>query len=115
MHDAGLTTGVRRIAIVITLASLLPACESTGNWLKGRRTATPEDPVVLGAPASNTYLAEMYALVSGDPATQAEIFADARAAAQLTPDPTTRLRFALVLATPGHAETDEQQARKYYL
>jgi len=111
MHETGVTGSFRRIAVAVAFASLLPACESTGNWLKGRRTATPDDPVVLGAPATNTYLSEMYALVSGDPATQAEIYADARAAAQLTPDPTTRLRYALVLATPGHAETNEQEAQ----
>jgi hypothetical protein len=50
-------------------------------------------------------------LASGDPATQAEIFADAQAGAQLTPGPQTNLRFALVLATPGHSESDPIQAQ----
>jgi hypothetical protein len=53
----------------------------------------------------------MYRLVGGDPATQAEIYADSRAAARLTPDPSTRLRLALVLATPGHSESNSDKAQ----
>ena len=41
---------------------------------------------------------------------QAEIYADAASAAQLTPGPNTNLRLALVLATPGHPESDFAQA-----
>src|SRR5690606_8202471 len=48
---------------------------------------------------------------SGDPATQAEIYADAAAAARLTPDTGSRLRFALVLATPGHPGSDPDLAQ----
>jgi len=94
--------------VFITIAVMLVAsgCETTSNWLKGRRTAEAEDTVIQGAPEANTYLTELYSLASGDPATQAEIFADAEAAAQLTPGTSTRLRYALVLATPGHSESD---------
>jgi hypothetical protein len=53
----------------------------------------------------------MSQLASGDPATQAEIYADATAAARLTPDPGSRLRFALVLATPGHPGSDPDLAQ----
>ena len=56
---------------------LVSGCETTTDWIKGRRTATAEDPVILGAPEANTYLNELYELATGDPATQAEIFADA--------------------------------------
>ena len=42
---------------------------------------------------------------------QAEIYADSKAGAELTPNPTTTLRYALVLATPGHPEFDPQQAQ----
>jgi len=90
---------------------LLSGCEMTSNWLKGRQTAEADDTVILGAPEANTYLTELYSLTGGDPATQAEIFADAQAAAQLTPGTSSRLRYALVLATPGHAETDSVQAQ----
>jgi len=69
------------------------------------------DAGILGAPEAEQYLDELYRLASGDPATQAEIFADAQAGAQLTPGPQTNLRFALVLATPGHPESDAQRAQ----
>jgi len=64
----------------------------------------------LGAPDADQYLGELYNLAAGDPATQAEIFADAESGAKLTPGPQTNLRFALVLATAGHPESDPQQA-----
>jgi hypothetical protein len=37
--------------------------------------------------------------------------ADAESTAKLTPSPSTKLRFALVLATPGHSGTDPQAAQ----
>lgn len=65
----------------------------------------------MGAPEIDSYLQELYNLTTGDPFTQVEIHADAESAATLTPDPSTRLRYALVLATPGHAAADPQQAQ----
>jgi len=93
------------LAIAILLALSLSGCESTGNWLKGRKTAEPE-PVSADAPSSDIYLAELSKLVNSDPAAQTEIFLDAKDRAELTPSPGTRLLYALLLATPGHAETD---------
>ncbi len=96
--------------IVVLIIALTAGCSQTKNWLQGRKTADA-DPVMLGAPESDQYVSEMYRLVSGDPATQAEIYADASVAAKLTPDPSTRLRFALVLATPGHSGADSDAAQ----
>ena len=81
------------------------------GWLTGKRTANANESVILGAPEADQYIQEMYKLTSGDPATQAEIYADAESAAQLTPGPSTRLRYALVLATPGHSGTNPQEAQ----
>jgi hypothetical protein len=67
--------------------------------------------VILGAPEAEIYLDELYRLATGDPATQTEIFLDAESAAKLTPGPSTELRFALILATPGHAENDPERAQ----
>jgi len=104
------TTRFLTVTTIITSVAL-SGCESTSNWLKGRRTAEPTDSVILGAPEANTYLAEMQQLTAGDPATQAEIFADARSAATLTPGTSTQLRYALVLAAPGHSESDPVAAQ----
>jgi hypothetical protein len=89
----------------------LSGCESTSNWLKGRRTAEATDPVITGGSEANAYLTELKQLVGGDPATQAEIYADAESAATLTPGPSTRLRYALVLASPGHPGSDPGAAQ----
>ena len=99
------------VGAVVLSSLVLSGCESTSNWLKGRRTAEATDTVVLGGDEASNYLAELFELASGDPATQAEIAADARSAAMLTPGPSTQLRHALVLATPGHAETNALEAQ----
>ena len=98
-------------AATLLVVVLVSGCQTTTDWIKGRRTATADDPVILGAPEANTYLTELYELVGGDPATQAEIFADAQSAATLTPGTSTQLRYALILATPGHSESDGAAAQ----
>ena len=69
------------------------------------------DSVILGAPDAEHYLQELHDLAAGDPATQAEIFADAEAGSKLTSGPQTDLRFALVLATAGHGEYNPEAAQ----
>lgn len=110
MHNWSPT--IRKSVITVGLVALVmtAGCESTSNWLKGRKTADADD-IVLGAPDVSQYLNELYALASGDPATQAEIYADAEAAATLTPGTSTALRFALVVATPGHSESDSARGQ----
>jgi hypothetical protein len=100
----------QRIAAISVLIATVAGCAQTTDWLKGRRTAQANDPIVLGAPEANSYLQELYDLAAGDPARQAEIFADAESAALLTPGPNTELRLGLVLATPGHPESNPQKA-----
>ncbi len=93
--------------------ALLSGCAQTKNWLDQftRSSAQSSENVILGAPGAWDYLADLERLAVGDPATQAEIFADADSRATLTPDTSTTLKLALVLATPGHAESDEQRAQ----
>ncbi len=110
MPETSLTIRLKRVALVAVAMATAAGCTQATDWLKGRRTADAQDPVILGAPDADIYLRELYELAAGDPATQAEIFADADAAATLTPGPNTSLRLALVLATPGHPESDAQRA-----
>ncbi len=112
MHRVISHSRASRIAIVTTIVATLAGCTQTTDWLKGRRTAEADDPIILGAPEADVYLTELADLADGDPATQAEIFADADAAATLTPGPNTNLRLALVLATPGHPESDPEAAER---
>jgi hypothetical protein len=114
MHSALPTSRARLIAIAMILIGTTTGCADMQGWLTGRRTARPDESVILGAPEADHYVQELYKLASGDPATQAEIFADAEAAANLTPGPSTRLRYALVLSTPGHAGSNPQEAQSIF-
>ena len=100
------------MAVIAVITAAAAGCAQTTDWLKGSPTPTAEDPVILGAPEAEAYLQELESLAAGDPATQAEIYADAESAATLTPGPTTDLRLGLVLATPGHAESNPEQAQR---
>jgi hypothetical protein len=110
MHNSGLTA--RHIAATALTVVLLAGCAQTRDFLTGSsRSETPDSDVgILGSPEAEQYLVELQRLAAGDPATQAEIFADAQSGSQLTPDSQTNLRFALVLATPGHSEFDPDLA-----
>jgi hypothetical protein len=51
-------------------------------------------------------------LPQGDPARQAEIFQQAKDAAELQPTTSNRLRYALALATPGYSGADAVAAQR---
>lgn len=97
-------------AAALGLLVLLAGCASVRGWLEGPRSDAVE-PSLAGAEEPGPYVREMYEIASADPVRQAEIYADASAAAELTPDTMSRLRFALVLATPGHAGSDPERAQ----
>ncbi len=114
MHKSSATKKKRRIATAIakTMAVLvfLAGCETSDNWLK-RWTDSDREAVILGAPGAHEYLHEIYRLATSDPAEQADIFANAKAAAESQPGTSTQLRYALLMATPGHAEHSDIQAQ----
>lgn len=120
MNKAMSKAGVARrerlaLAATCCAVALLCGCSQTKSWLdsvRGSDAPTENEQMVLGAPDAEQYLTELRDLSSGDPALAAEIFADSKAAAELTPNPSTTLRYAMVLATPGHPETDAQQAQR---
>lgn len=101
--------------VLLAALSVTSGCAQTKSWLdrvsSGKDDGARSDDVVLGAPEAEEYLVELERLATGDPATQIEIFADAESRSTLTPDPSTNLRFALVLATPGHTEYDPSRAQ----
>ena len=102
------------IALIALITMLVGGCAQTKSWLSTVRSPSSfgdSSDDVLGAPDASMYLEELRLLASNDLAAHAEIYADAQAAAQLTPNPSTRLRYALVLATPGHAESDASEAQ----
>jgi hypothetical protein len=104
MHSKLKTGKFKRIAIAVVVVTVLGGCAKTKSLVSsmGRSSTPSDDAIILGAPDAEHYLSELYELSAGDPRIQAEIFADAKAGATLTSGPQTNLRYALVLATPGH-------------
>lgn len=94
------------------VAAALSGCGGTTDWIKGRISSSTDESEILGAPEIEVYISELGQIAAGDPAAQAEVYADAAAAAQLTPSPSTNLRFGLVLAIPGHPESNPLKAQK---
>ncbi|MDH3907194.1 MAG: hypothetical protein OEV16_16270 [Gammaproteobacteria bacterium] len=114
MREERVTTTTKRLVAAAMIAVLLSGCSQTKGWLNsvgGSDSDASDETVIPGAPAADEYLTELSDLSLDDPALQAEIFADSQAAAQLAPSPSTTLRYALVLATPGHPGSDPQQAQ----
>lgn len=114
MLEESQKTATKRLIAAAMIAVMLSGCSQTKGWLnsgRGSDSTVTDAPTIPGAPAGDDYLAELSDLSSDDPALQAEIFADSQAAAQLAPNPSTRLRYALVLATPGHPGSDPQEAQ----
>ena len=101
----------RRALSLVAASLLLSGCDTVDEWLRGKGAREDSAPIPVSSTVVERYLDEMYRLVEGDPAVQAEIYADALSAAELTPGPETRLRYALVLATPGHNGNDDVLAR----
>jgi len=105
---------ILKTAVMLAAFALLSGCAQTKDWLDkvtpGSRQSS-SGTVILGAPSADDYLQTLNLLATGDPATQAEIYADTESRSTLTPDPSTNLRFALVLATPGHSGSDPERAQ----
>jgi hypothetical protein len=101
-------------ATAIALVALTSAC--TTDFSQKDRDTRPPPPVVDRNAASTAVLTEdlslLQRLAQGAPAEQAEILAAAQRDYETAPTPSRQLRFALVLANPGHPATDLPRARK---
>ena len=105
---------VERVVAAIVIVVAVSGCSQMTAWFdpgSGGDSVAAEEPDISGVPTAEDYLLELAVLSSDDQALKAEIFAASEVAAQLTPNPSTMLRFALVLATPGHPESDPRQAQ----
>ncbi len=98
----------------IAACTLLAAC-AAGCGMMG--SPKPPAPVVAERPQQDPspvapLLEMMSNLPQGDPARQAEIFQQAKDAAELQPTTSNRLRYALALATPGYSGADPVAAQR---
>jgi hypothetical protein len=100
----------KRIAACAVTSFLLGGCGVLG-------TPKPAAPAVQEGPRPDLgpvapLLEMMSNLPQGDPARQAEIFQQAKDAAELQPTTSNKLRYALALATPGYSGADPVAAQR---
>jgi hypothetical protein len=100
------------LTALLVAAALVVGCNAVDDWtgLK-RRKETPPAPVTDDGQIVAGYLATLERLGRGGVAEQAEILQVTRAAYLADPSTQHRLRYAFVLAVPGHAATDAEGAR----
>ena len=96
---------------LLSASLILAGCAEINEWLNTPPGGAPPEQEAVLPDTGNGYLLDMFHLVRGDPVTQAEIYADAESAARLTPGTSSRLRYALVLATPGHTGSNAERAQ----
>ena len=101
-----------RLLAALLFAAAVSGC-STGGF-GGQKAANPPDTerVPLNTGPIAPILEMMSNLPQRDPASQAETFQSVKDAAELTPTTSNRLRYALALATPGHAGADPVAAQR---
>ena len=101
-----------RLIAMLLAASLVAGCKSVDDWsgLKRRGDTTPVSQTDDGQIVAD-YLATLDRLGRGGAAKQAEILEATRNAYLADPSTRKRLRYAFVLAVPGHAASDPAGAR----
>jgi hypothetical protein len=100
----------QRVAACALVALGLSGCGALGR----SKAPAPDIPDHPSQDAS--YIAPLLEMMSnlpqGDPARQAELFQQAKDAAELTPTTSNKLRYALALATPGFGGSDPVAAQR---
>ncbi|HVW67929.1 MAG TPA: hypothetical protein VHB68_03095 [Steroidobacteraceae bacterium] len=101
-------------ACLLIATGLLAGCAN--DLFQREHPAHEAPPVVNKAAAASTVLADdlqlLQSLVQGTPSDQAEIVATAQRDYETAPTPSRQLRFALILAAPGHPGTDLPRAQR---
>jgi hypothetical protein len=102
--------GITAASLVLTLTACTPSVLQRNT--REKATAPVVDRGAASAAALAEYLELLQKLVQSAPAAQAEIFTATQKEFELAPTAAHQLRFALVLAAPGHAATDLPQAQR---
>ena len=115
-HEFSRVTATHRLAASVTLVTSLILGGCASDLFQHDHPTHDTPPVVNRAVASSTVLADdlqlLQTLVQGTPSDQAEIVATAQRDYETAPTPSRQLRFALILATPGHPGTDLPRAQR---
>jgi len=103
------------IAAAAALGTMaLAGCGSMlgGSGARPADAAPSVDRTTASAVLLTGYLETVQRLIQGAPAEQAEILASTKREFDVAPTPSHELRYALVLAAPGHAGTDPAHAQQ---
>ena len=105
---------MRHSALAMALAfTLIAGCETTSFKREHAREPAPvPDRAAASASALTECLELLQKLVQAAPAEQAEMLATAQREYELAPTPSHQLRYAMVLAAPGHSATDLPNAQR---
>jgi hypothetical protein len=95
------------ILTLLLATAMLAGC----SLMQERPAPAPTSEVPSDASLVHGYLVLLDELVAATPARQAEIVDSAARAAATEPTRSNRLRYAFVLATPGHAASNDTAAR----
>jgi hypothetical protein len=98
------------LLLLLTLGMFLAGCET---W-SGLFDPPAPEPVVIEVPASKPYLDLLSRLVTSEPEEQAQIYASIRVNLEADASPANQLKYALVLAAPGHAYSDATAAQSIF-
>lgn len=101
-----------RLVAIVLAASLVIGCAAVDDWagLRRKEETAPEAVLDDGEIVAG-YLAVLERLGRGGTAEQAEILESSRSAYLTDPSTRNRLRYAFVLAIPGHPGADPDGAR----
>jgi hypothetical protein len=107
-------TGLRGAVALATATCLAAALSGCGGGLLPTRERPTPPPAVpsANAEAARQYLDSLAELLDAAPARQAELLEAARASVDSSPTTLHRLRYALMLAVPGHGGSDPVAARR---
>ena len=106
--------GLQLRSLLVLASVLTGACANLGA---NRDAQQPERPPAIDRAATQaallaSYLEVLQRVVQGPPAEQAEILSGARHDFETAPTPSHELRYAMVLATPGHPGTNCAKAQQ---
>jgi hypothetical protein len=104
--------GLLGIALALATTLGLAGCGTMGKHIESTPPVAAPDRPNPDLESVTETLRMMEALPEGDPANEAELFEAARNAASLQPTTGNKLRYALALATPGHAGSDPVAAQR---
>ena len=99
--------------IVLYLLSFgsLSGCATLGGHSNAMHNTGPDDSASQ-VPALSAHLDALQHLIEGQPSDQAALLAQAQKDFEVTPSPEHQLRYALLLAAPGHGGTNPGRAEQ---